>query len=296
VRVASCSSVSSAQNESLAGTASLVKRWLLVEDPGPWGYDALTQNRLPKGLLAELRAWAEEVRARMVLIRRGPRKRGEARKIFVVSSQRGDEWVSALTTDDLDAITGTGTAAFSAEGSFPGSRIDQLYLVCTHGRHDRCCSVRGNPVARTLCGKFGDRAWECSHIGGDRFAANVVCLPRGAYFGRVTATVANDLTERYRQGTLDLERFRGWSSLPFAVQAAEIAIRRRLGLDQVDDLVADNWEKTHDTEIAVQMSTRNFGVLNVTVTIGRARDAFYLTCRAEQPGKPPLFQIDDVPV
>lgn len=296
MRVPSCSSVSSGHNESLAGTASLVQRWLLVEDPGPWGYDALTQNRLPKDLLAELRTWADSVRARMILIRRGPRKRGVSRKIFVASSQRGNEWVASLSTDDLGVITRQGREAFANGGDFPGPRVDPLYLICTHGRHDRCCSVRGNPVARAMCASHGDRAWECSHIGGDRFAANVVCLPHGAYFGRVTATGAAGLTERYAAGVLDLERFRGWSSLPFAVQAAEIATRRSLGLERIRDLVPEEWEKTGETEVKVRMSTESLGPLDVTVTIGRGEDAYYLTCKAQQPGKAPLFEIDGVPV
>ncbi|MBW3595556.1 MAG: sucrase ferredoxin [Actinobacteria bacterium] len=296
MRVPSCSSVSSGRNESLAGTASLVKRWLLVEDPGPWGYDALTQNRLPKDLLRELRSWAESVSARMVLIRRGPRKRGAARKIFVASSQRGNEWLASLTTDDLATLTATDRGAFAAGSSFPGRRIDELYLVCTHGRHDRCCSVRGNPVARALCAKYGDTAWECSHIGGDRFAANIVCLPHGAYFGRVAAPAAEVLTEDYGRGVLDLDRFRGWSSLPFAAQAAEIATRRSLGIDRIDELSTKRWEKKADTEVAVEIATTSFGTIDVMVTIGRSEDGYYLTCKAEQPGRPPLFEIDGVPV
>ena len=292
MRVPSCSSVSSARNESLAGTASLVKRWVLVEDPGPWGYDALTQNRLPKHLASDLRDWAASVSARMVLVRRGPRKRGVARKIFVVSSERGNEWIVASSTEDLGAITGLGREAFGGGGRFPGARREGLYLVCTHGRHDRCCSIRGNPVARALCAKFGDRAWECSHIGGDRFAANIVCLPSGAYFGRVNAADAEVLTNDYASGVLDLERFRGWSSLPFAAQAAEIATRRNLGLDRIEDVTTRSWHKTRDTEVAVQIETKSFGAIDVTVTIGRTEDEYYLTCKAEQPGRPPLFQID----
>lgn len=296
MRVPSCSSVSSSRNESLAGTASLVKRWLLVEDPGPWGYDALTQNRLPKHLASQLREWAASVSARMVLVRRGPRKRGVARKIFVVSSERGNEWMTASSTDDLDAITGLGRKAFAHGGRFPGEQVDGLYLVCTHGRHDRCCSIRGNPVARALCGKFGDGAWECSHIGGDRFAANIVCLPSGAYFGRVSAMAADALTDDYGNGVLDLELFRGWSSLPFAAQAAEIATRRNLGLDRIDDVTTRSWEKTRDTEVAVQMATKSFGTVEVTVTIERSEDEYFLTCKAEQPGRPPLFEIEGTAV
>ncbi len=295
MRVPSCSSVSSTRNESLAGTASFVTRWLLVEDPGPWGYDAPTQNRLPKELGSRLREWAESVSARMVMIRRGPRKRGTARKIFVASSQRGNQWVTALTTDDLDAITAADRDAFRGS-AFPGERIEDLYLVCTHGRHDRCCSIRGNPVARALCAAHGDAAWECSHIGGDRFAANVVCLPSGAYFGRVTSSTVEDVTRALSDGTLDLDRFRGWSSLPFAAQAAEIATRRNLGLHRVDDVSTERWEKTRDSEVAVQMSTEKFGRIDVTVTIHRSPDEYYLTCKAVQPGRPPLFEVDGMSI
>ena len=291
MRVPSCSSLSSARSESLAGTASLVKRWLLVEDPGPWGYEALVENKLPRDLLAELRAWADSVSARMVLVRRGPRKVGAARKLFVASSAPGNEWLYSLSTDDLASLTALDREAFGAGTGIPGKELDQLFLVCTHGRHDRCCSVRGNPVARALCAKFGDTAWECSHIGGDRFAANIVCLPKGAYFGRVSSAGAEQLAEDYAGGALDLDRFRGWSFLPFAAQAAEIATRRNLGLDRVEDLTTQSWEKTKDTEVTVQMDTKQFGPMSVTVSIGRTDDEYYLTCKAEQPGRPPLFEV-----
>lgn len=291
MRVPSCSSLSSARDESLAGTASLVKRWVLVEDPGPWGYEALVHNKVPPDLLGELTAWADSVSARVVLVRRGPRKVGAVRKIFVASSEPRHQWISSCTADDLDALTTVDRDAFRTGRGVPGNRVGMLYLVCTHGRHDRCCSVRGNPVARALCAKHGEGAWECSHIGGDRFAANVVCLPKGAYFGRVAPTAAERLTEQYAQGVLDLGCFRGWSWLPFAAQAAEIATRQNLGLAGIDDVVTESWQKTKDHEVAVQMETKQFGPMSVTVSIGRTDEAYYLTCKAEQPGRPPLFEV-----
>lgn len=289
MRVPSCSSLSSAHNESLAGTASLVTRWVLVEDPGPWGYDALTQNRAPRELMSELTSWGDRVRARVVLIRRGARRAGQKRRIFVASSARGSRWILSMTADDVSELTKLGRDAFTDGAGFPGTRIDSLYLVCTHGRHDRCCSVRGNPVARALCGAYGDGAWECSHIGGDRFAANIVCLPEGAYFGRVDGHEAAELIENYRSGTLDLDCFRGWSSLPFAVQAGEIATRKNLGFDKIDDIVAESWRKPNETEVAIRMTTKLYGELDVMVTLERSDEAYYLTCKAQQPDRPPLF-------
>lgn len=289
MRVPSCSSLSSALHEPLAGTASLVNRWVLLEDPGPWGYDALTQNRVPEALMSDVRAWGDRVRARVVLVRRGARRAGATRRIFVASSGRKARWIASMTTDDVGDLTKLGRDAFDDAAAFPGQQIDSLYLVCTHGRHDRCCSVRGNPVARSLCAAYGDSAWECSHIGGDRFAANVVCLPEGAYFGRVDGHRAEELIASYEAGTLDLECFRGWSSLPFAVQAGEIATRQNLGLDKIDAIEPVSWAKPTDTEVVIRMATELYGDLDVTVTLERSEKAYYLTCKAAQPDRPPLF-------
>ena len=289
MRVPSCSSVSSALGEPLLGTASQVKRWLLIEDPGPWGYDALRHNRVPRELFGELSAWATTVSARIVLIRRGARLVGTPRRIFIASSDPTSPWLVSLSENDLDAITAIDRARFKS-GDVPGERVDNVFLICTHGRHDRCCSVRGNPVARALCARYNDAAWECSHIGGDRFAANVVCLPRGAYFGRVPSVEAEQLTEDYARGVLDLERFRGWSFFPFAVQAAEITLRRQLGLDRIADVVTEAWTKPRDGRVGVSMTTAQHGAVEATVTVTKSQDEFFLTCRAEQPGRPPLFE------
>ena len=289
MRVPSCSSLSSAYQEPLGGTASLVNRWVLLEDPGPWGYDALNQNRVPNELMNTMKTWAAHARARLVLVRRGARRAGATRRIFVVASGRNNQWIKASSEDDLDELTTLGRNAFEDASSVPGESLDSLYLICTHGRHDRCCSVRGNPVARTLCAEFGERAWECSHIGGDRFAANVVCLPKGAYFGRVEARGADEMIKEYEEGILDLERFRGWSSLPFAVQAGEVATRRNLMLDKIGDVTPESWTKTNDTEVSIRMATELYGELHVTVTLERNEQSFYLTCKAEEPGRPPLF-------
>ncbi|PFK65638.1 sucrase ferredoxin, partial [Priestia megaterium] len=65
-----------------------------------------------------------------------------------------------------------------------------VILVCAHGRHDPCCAVRGLPVGRALGERWPEQVWECSHIGGDRFAANVVVAPDGVYYGGLDAKSA----------------------------------------------------------------------------------------------------------
>src|SRR5262249_30443840 len=120
----------------------------------------------------------------------------------------------------------------------PGPALDHpLLLVCTHGKHDRCCARYGRPLHAALReGLDDDWVWQVSHIGGDRFAGNLVCLPEGLYFGRVGPDDAWPLLEDYLRRRVRLENFRGRSCYPFAVQAAEHRLREEFGLLEIDAL------------------------------------------------------------
>jgi hypothetical protein len=89
-------------------------------------------------------------------------------------------------------------------------------------------------VATALSEAQPDATWEISHIGGDRFAGNLLVLPHGLYYGRVDAPAAVALAAGHRAGELDLDHLRGRSSYPMPVQAAEIALRRQLGETRLD--------------------------------------------------------------
>jgi hypothetical protein len=111
-----------------------------------------------------------------------------------------------------------------------------MFLVCTNGRRDACCALRGRAVLAALSDEHADAAWECTHLGGHRFAGNLVCLPDGIIYGRVTPEDAPRLAAAYRQGRLDPEYLRGRSMLPASAQVAEIELRRRLGLHGLRDV------------------------------------------------------------
>jgi hypothetical protein len=112
----------------------------------------------------------------------------------------------------LDVLAGSDRGALSHE---------PVYLVCTHGRHDACCAVRGRPIAAALAGAYPERTWECSHIGGDRFAANVVVLPHALYYGHVPATRAVELAKHYDEGNVVPDLLRGSGAFTPQVQAAQ---------------------------------------------------------------------------
>jgi hypothetical protein len=116
------------------------------------------------------------------------------------------------------------------------AREGRTYVVCTNGARDPCCAIRGAAVAAALDAARPGAAYESSHLGGHRFAANVLVLPDGLAFGRLGVSSALALVEELEAGRLPLEHFRGRTSFTAEQQAAEILLRRELALDGLDDV------------------------------------------------------------
>jgi hypothetical protein len=84
-------------------------------------------------------------------------------------------------------------------------------------------------VASALAERWPDETWECSHIGGDRFAANVVVLPGGTTYGNLDADSAVDVVSSHLAGAVLAAYLRGVASAPPFGQAAVVAAHERYG-------------------------------------------------------------------
>ena len=234
---APCSDRSLERADPLSGTGGFGERWFLVEIDGSWGQHAFLNSRLDPQLAGELVRRIEGAGMRPLAIRRANR-RADARRAqsewrwAVVDTRPGQEstrWGSvsdpALLLDvPLDGSTGT-----------PSD--EPVICVCTHARHDQCCAVKGRPVATAMAAAFPDETWECSHLGGDRFAATLIIFPAGLYYGRATVEDAPGLVARYRDGRVDPRTFRGRSSSPNVAQAAEAVARAETQDDAISAFV-----------------------------------------------------------
>lgn len=233
-----CAQSSRDRDEPLTATASRVDRWLVVEHRGAWGPETFPSRRLGQTLSSTLAHAANTARARLVLVRRPHvAPDGDGRWLYAVDSRPGRERVLARHVTD-DAQLAHLVAPFDDDAAPDGwSEHDgPLYLVCTHGRHDRCCALRGRPVAQAFGRVEPERTWECTHIGGDRFAANVVVLPDGLYLGRVEVDEVVDVVRGLDAGQLPAGRVRGRSSLSLPAQAAQQFAREDTGRWATADL------------------------------------------------------------
>jgi hypothetical protein len=193
---------------------------------------------LAPAVVRGLSRWAESTGGRVVLVRRPGRpgrQRRESRRWFLADARYGRVGIEGGTFTDERELVEIAESGVGERTSGPASR-DPLVLVCTHGRHDTCCAVRGRPIAAVLAGDHPERVWECSHIGGCRFAPAVVLLPHGYVLGATPESAVSDVVARYFDGEVDTRWLRGRSSLSPVEQAAQQAARARFGAFGVDAL------------------------------------------------------------
>ena len=284
-----CSTRSRDAGEPMYGTGSTVRRWVLLEHPGPWGERALLDARLPDGLGRELRRLERRTGVRTLLIRRTDRDVEASGTCFTISSGPDRPRIERTRLDAPRDVLGLDLAALAA-GRSPGLEpyVEPLFLVCTHGRHDPCCAERGRPLALALSEADPEPTWECSHVGGDRFAANVVAFPHGWYFGRVEPEAAPAVARAYREGRVDLDHARGRSCFATDVQAAELFLRRERGLVGVDHIAVERIDRVSDETVVVFATP--LGGADVRVRRSAAAPA-RLTCHADDERSAPEFAL-----
>jgi len=214
-----CSQLNS--NETIRGTVDVVDVWLLLEYRAAFGKRVVTENALG----VEVSAWLDEtitrfaeagLKARVLFIRQ-PEIDGSTVTCFVAADQQA--WV--VETPNYQQLLAMKVEDIIS-GKQPAKKISHpQYFVCTNGQRDLCCAKFGLPVYLELRQRFSTRVWQTSHVGGHRFAPNVLVLPHGALYGRVYPEVIDGFCEKIEGGKIAFEQFRGRSCYQKPIQAAE---------------------------------------------------------------------------
>lgn len=256
--MSTCATASGELAEPLAGTAAVAATWLLVEQTGPWGNEALTQSHLDPEVGRALEERAEGTGVRVALIRQPGRhadvRRPASRRVLAAHTAPGGTWIRATEVRDPAHLTGLDLAALgrgehagfdAALGAGP-YRGDPPVFVCTNGRRDRCCALLGRPLAADLHAAGGTETWEITHIGGHRFSPTLLLLPHGYAYGRMTPHGVKEVVESLASGLVVPDGCRGRSTWDRPGQAAELAVRRATGAYGADDLAVVRTESDGD--------------------------------------------------
>ena len=289
-----CADAARARADPLAGSAPPARRWLLLEHPGPWKIDAVAGSGIDADVLSALVQKAGSA-TRILLVRRSGRLDRRAPRRWILAGL-DSATLTGPWRDDHDLLDAAD--AMIATLPPPMEPPEPLILVCTHGIHDVCCALRGRPVASALASRWPELVWECTHIGGDRFAPNVVLLPDGFYYGNLDPDYAVTTVEAHLAGRVLTDRLRGMARFLPPVQAAVIAAYERYGPLGVTDVTVRATEHFgphhgHGSETVVDLVIEpQQRLVRVQVLSVRRPDA-QLTCRATRETPATEYRVID---
>jgi hypothetical protein len=216
--------------------------------------------------------------------------------LFVVRCRERRPFVVRLQLKDYEDMRALDLDSVARGADLQGGELMKtpLYLVCTHGRRDKCCAKFGIPVYNALREQAGESVWQSSHVGGDRFAANLVCFPHGLFYAHATPDSAREIVSEYARGRLVAEKFRGRACYYGFAQAAEFFARRETGLAGLDDLrfhsSAPEGPSAWRVRFVEEAAGRTHELL-VAARISEFRN--FITCHAEEERPVPQFTLED---
>lgn len=283
-----CSIQATLRGDPMIGSAFPAGRLLLVEQPGPWGRAGLLASRFDRALAHRLVGGLEPLGIRVVAIRRPGRHVPQGGRRWAVADCRpGRERIFwGRFDDDHELLDLDVPGLLDAPGA--GGATDPEYLVCAHGTHDACCAIRGRPVAAALEVRRPGRVWECSHVGGDRFAANLLVLPAGLLYGRVRPEDAEHLTMLTDRGRVDPAALRGRVGFSSAEQAAIMLAHQTFAAAGWSDVRVLSVDRRDPGRVVVCLAVAGEPLV-VAVGVSRA-DPSWLTCQATSPGRALVYR------
>jgi len=258
-----CPGSHSGDRPCLASATAKARGWLLIEHPGPWPERVEQGPPGPAAITEAVRA-ARAAGVRPQLIRRPGRRRGIPPVQVYVGYSHGERvWLEGRELADPAELADLDLAAVAAgtPPKFGEPVADPLLLVCTHGKHNACCAQHGAPLARFLSERFAPFVWETTHVGGDRFAANLVCLPHAVYYGALDRDEAVRAVEAYLRGEVLLDRLRGRAGYPEPAQAAEHFVREHTGVRGVTAVTVESVSGTSPYHAVVVVGDRCYRIV-----------------------------------
>lgn len=247
-----CSQVAQAAETPLYGTAAQFRVGLLLEYGGEWRNKAISNNDLPAEIMTWLTAVSVSIPGSRPLFigKGGSRKRSDDRsKHFYVTVNDVDApRVYCFSFTDYAELMDIDVAAVVEGASAAEPTSETVIAVCTNGKHDACCAKFGVPIYRALEQEFEHdpdvSVWQCTHIGGHRYAATAAILPSGVVYGYLTPENVSTVAEAIRNNQVHLPCYRGRTIYEGIVNAAEYYLREATGQTGLGALTLVSAEET----------------------------------------------------
>lgn len=220
-------------NEPLYGTIKSADVWFLLEYNGVYTNNAWEDARIPDEVKDKLDNYPN---SRPLLIRQPEQLNAHDRIVtfFIVHAASETPKIYAFDLASYSDILELDIDTVLA-GEVISPYDEPLYVICTNGKRDACCSKYGIALYNAMIQREQHTVWQASHIGGHRFAGTMYCFPHAICYGFLTEEDAIPVIESYSHNRILLNKLRGHAIYDKSVQAAEYFLRRELNYDQLDD-------------------------------------------------------------
>jgi len=290
-----CCELSRELGEPPYGTALNREVWFLLEYDGPWRAQATTDNDLPQPVQVWLETQLDATggRGRVQFIKRPEITSGRSLTFFVAHVQETAPRLYRFQPETYEQLLDLDVAALLANGRAYDSfrHRDPLLLVCTNGLRDRCCALYGLAVYRALFSLEKGAVWQTTHVGGHRFAPNIVTFPDGTYYGRLQREEVAAFVAAHRRGDVFLNRLRGRVCYEDVVQAADYFLRRESGRMALQAFRHTSTWSVGDKVYSVRFTNRADGALH-TVRLQRKPSELPLLASCGKPQTKPVWRYE----
>jgi hypothetical protein len=255
----SCSIISRKSGEQLFGTASQAQNWLLLEYPHPWEAKALQSSTLPKAVISHFIELQNTIPAtRFQFIYRKSRSETGQIHLYICQTNETTSASFEFILSNYEEILTLNTAQILTSRQQPVTanlRVEPIYLVCVNGKRDPCCARFGIPIYNRMADLAPEHVWQTTHLGGHRFAANVVCLPDGIYYGRVKPADIKEIINEYQRKKIYIKRYRGRAIYSAIIQAADYFLREQTNCLQLYKYKVQEFKPINENEWTVVFTT-----------------------------------------
>ena len=186
-----CSIASKESEEPIAGSAPFAEHFIFISWPKKfWGYEALeAKGGFPKGLKGWMKQNSQTYGKISIRLISSIETNNIISNIYIYPGKYIYPNVNPINIPSILDLHFKRDLRDS--NSLKKFKNDQIF-ICTHGRHDKCCSKYGQKLANKMR-DYVDKQnlnldiWESSHLGGHRFAATLIDFPNGYSYGRMTS-------------------------------------------------------------------------------------------------------------
>lgn len=284
-----CSAASRYFKEQLNGTAANSAAFILIEYNNPFPAK-INEANVDKDWLKKVQQLAKAYKGKVLLVRTKTSNIKDC-KISFIDCTRFSYFTISTTTDQYTSVD------IAAHISSPETiwLNDPFFLVCTNGKKDKCCAKFGLPVFKFFESFNTDvPVWESSHVGGDRFAANVVAMPYGIYYGHVAVEDVGHILVRTLLKKIYKNNYRGLSRRSFFEQSIECFIRDYLKNYDIDFDIHIHLTEHSEECYKVEVKTNNQYTFIMELIRESIPYPHLLTCHAKKPENITKFRLKDL--